>query len=62
MPLASRLLDPLRPFEASRLARARRIAARRGLPPPGLPRRAGGSVDFDQPTWLRRRLAVRGGR
>ncbi len=48
----------LRPFDAARLARARRVAAIHGLQPPALPRRAGGAVDFDVPTWLRRRLAA----
>jgi hypothetical protein len=51
----------LRPFDAARLARARRVAAVHGLQPPALPRRAGGAVDFDVPTWLRRRLAAGGG-
>ena len=48
----------LRPFDAARLARARRVAAVHGLQPPALPRRAGGAVDFDVPTWLRRRVAA----
>lgn len=48
----------LRPFDAARLARARRVAALHGLQPPALPRRAGGAVDFDVPTWLRRRRAA----
>jgi hypothetical protein len=48
----------LRPFDAARLARARRAAAIHGLQPPALPRRVGGAVDFDVPTWLRRRLAA----